>query len=385
VTGVQTCALPIYQMIRSVQINGYRGLSDFKMGDLGRVNLLVGRNNSGKTSVLEALYLLSTAGDASAFWQLCTRRGERFIEDPDARYGPQMEIDVSHLFTGHELSVGNRIAVTATNETPERSLTVVVAEPTDKEQQERLPPPLDGAAIPRLRLALHVKSSPPTTSRTIPLTRQGGVTYESIEAPTRRATRASQRASGLPVHFISTESLSGNELIALWDRIQLTPNEQLVLRALKFVDPAIEQLRAMAGTRYYGGKGGFIIKRDGVTMPFPLGSLGDGAWRMLAMAIVLTQCAGGMLFVDEIDTGFHYTVMAEMWRLIFSAAKEFNVQVFATTHSFDCVNALAAICHADVEANSEVTIQRIEADKHFSVPYSEAEIRAVAERLIEVR
>jgi hypothetical protein len=89
-----------------------------------------------------------------------------------------MEIDVSHLFTGHELTVGNQIRVTATNETPERSLTVTIAEPTDKEQQERLPPPLDGAAIPvyvwlftsnhrlpprLVPLPLHAKAESPTT------------------------------------------------------------------------------------------------------------------------------------------------------------------------------------------------------------------------------
>jgi hypothetical protein len=54
-------------MIRPLNISSYRGFSDFNMGDLGRVNFLVGRNNSGKISVLEALYLLSTTGGAFAF------------------------------------------------------------------------------------------------------------------------------------------------------------------------------------------------------------------------------------------------------------------------------------------------------------------------------
>jgi hypothetical protein len=161
-------------MIHSVKISGYRGFSDFEMRDLGRVNLLVGRNNSGKTSVLEALYLLGTAGDAFAFWQLCTRRGERFIEDPEARYPPQMEIDVSHLFTGHELTVGHKFSVTAKNETPERSIVVTIDEPTERErtEQQRMPFPVpEGDGIPRPRLALNIKSSPPMTSRTISLTK----------------------------------------------------------------------------------------------------------------------------------------------------------------------------------------------------------------------
>jgi AAA15 family ATPase/GTPase len=61
-------------MFQAVKINGYRGLSRYEIGDLGRVNLLVGQNNSGKTSVLAALYLLGSDGDPVAFWRICNRR-----------------------------------------------------------------------------------------------------------------------------------------------------------------------------------------------------------------------------------------------------------------------------------------------------------------------
>jgi predicted ATPase len=93
-------------MISSLHIEGYRGFEDFEMNDLGRINLLVGTNNSGKTSVLEAIYLLSAAGDAQSLWQLLWRRGESLppqvprIGDGPQRFSP-IELDVSHLFTGH--------------------------------------------------------------------------------------------------------------------------------------------------------------------------------------------------------------------------------------------------------------------------------------------
>ena len=103
------------------------------------------------------------------------------------------------------------------------------------------------------------------------------------------------------------------------------------------------------------------------------------------MAISLISAKGGVLLIDEIDTGLHYTVMADMWKLIAQTAAELDVQVFATTHSSDCVTSLAEICHPDVEAGSQVTIQRIESGRESAVPYSEAEIRIAAERHIEVR
>jgi predicted ATP-dependent endonuclease of OLD family len=112
--------------------------------------------------------------------------------------------------------------------------------------------------------------------------------------------------------------------------------------------------------------------------------MGDGMWRMLAMAIAIARSAGGMLLVDEIDTGLHYTVMSDMWRLVFGAARELDVQVFATTHSFDCIQSLAEVC-VNGDPHDHVTLQRIESGGPKAVPYSEAEIAQAAKRNIEVR
>jgi len=210
-----------------------------------------------------------------------------------------------------------------------------------------------------------------------------GLSFEYFDVPRRISRRV--QSSGNPSQFISTDSLTGTQLLGLWDKIALTPNEALVLRALQFLDPRVERIAGLAGSSYYGERGGFIVKCDDVLFPFPIGSLGDGAWRMLAMAIAITQCRDGVRLVDEIDTGLHYTVMSDMWKLIYGAATDLNVQVFATTHSSDCVQSLATICHADVEANSQVTIQRLELERKTAVPFTEAEIRTAAERQIEIR
>lgn len=77
--------------------------------------------------------------------------------------------------------------------------------------------------------------------------------------------------------------------------------------------------------------------------------------------------------------------MADMWRIVCEGAKRLDVQVFATTHSRDCYEALAEICRADADTNSEVSIQRIEKGKFKSVSFSEREIVIVANDDIEVR
>ena len=89
--------------------------------------------------------------------------------------------------------------------------------------------------------------------------------------------------------------------------------------------------------------------------------------------------------MDEIDTGLHYTVMENMWKLVNQTAKKHNIQVFATTHSRDCFESLATVCRDGVSDSSEVTIQRLERGKSRSIAYTEQEIIAAAQRGMEVR
>jgi hypothetical protein len=215
------------------------------------------------------------------------------------------------------------------------------------------------------------------------MSRGGGILPETIEPGLRRLRRRTVEAA--PVQFITTESLDSEELVALWDKVALTPNEEIALGALRFVDPTIERIAAQAGRlSYTPARGGFIVKTRAGDMPVPIGSLGDGLWRMLAMAIAITQSAGGLLLVDEIDTGLHYTVLSDMWRLIFQAAKDLDVQVFATTHSYDCIQSLALIA-MDADPHNPVTVQRIEPGRSRAIAYGSDEIEQAAKRNIEVR
>ena len=96
-------------MIKNLIIDGFRGFEHFDMGGLGRVNLLVGTNNSGKTSVLEAIQILTT-GHIHSIEEALSRRGEHLIDESDRR--PRREVEVSHLFYGPTLAVGSQSRTT---------------------------------------------------------------------------------------------------------------------------------------------------------------------------------------------------------------------------------------------------------------------------------
>jgi hypothetical protein len=372
-------------MFSSIRIDGYRGFEHFEMSGLGRVNLLVGTNNSGKTSVLEAIYLLASLGDPKSIWDLLWRRGERLpatiTERPRSRFSA--ELDIAHLFSGHELRPGSAFSIRSQNDSRNRWIEFKAREVSLREQADLFASDKEAGIDSGLALEVHGNPRPDITM--IPLTRAGGLHGELVGTSVRRVLlRAAESASA---HFISTGSLDSDELISMWDKIALTPREGLVLRALQFLDSDIERIAAQSAVgSVYGGqtRGGFIVKRKGSDQPVPIGSMGDGMWRMLAMAIAITQCKGGVLLVDEIDTGLHYTAMSQMWTLIYNAAEELDVQVFATTHSYDCVYSLAQICGTG-NMKPSITVQRVEAHKQKSVPYDEDEIAVAADRDIEVR
>jgi predicted ATPase len=148
---------PADNMIHTLTIQGYRGFSHLEVGGLGRVNLLVGRNNSGKSSVLEALYLLATNGDPSAVWRVLTRRGEQAEHSEPGRAPREtQELDVSHLFHGHELRPGALIEFSTKNSTPDRRLAFSIREFTTEDENPSVLPLMNDGDLwsPHFRVSL---------------------------------------------------------------------------------------------------------------------------------------------------------------------------------------------------------------------------------------
>lgn len=181
--------------------------------------------------------------------------------------------------------------------------------------------------------------------------------------------------------------MSVDRVVAAFDEIVLTPEEDLLIESLRTIEPGIERIASVSADRQGWGasRGGIVVKCKGIEQRIPIGSMGDGIWRMLGLAVALVTAENGILLVDEIDTGLHYSVMADMWKLVKRTSERLNVQVFATTHSRDCYESLAAISRESAGDGSQVTIQRIERDRPDAVVFTEQEIVIASERGLEVR
>ena len=364
-------------MYSSLRIRGYRGLTSFQLNELGHVNLLVGTNNSGKTSILECIELLRSAGNPHVITSILDRRGEWGYTTDENR---PPHIQISHIFANRDL--GHTIDIEADRADKTRvydwnnRVTVSIQNPRVDEIEEEEYDMLDEDS----ELILSVNWANAETEL------KTGISLEGYMIPPRRFFRP-RNDTDKPVQFIRTNGMLALDTMRLFDDIVLTESEEHVTQALRIIDPTIERI-ASVGTerRPYNreGPGGIFIKLSEVDARVPIGSAGDGMWRMLGLALALANAKGGVILVDEIDTGLHYSVMRDMWRMVTERALALRLQVFATTHSRDCYESLAEVLRSN-SFSSSVTIQRIDPARQRAVAFRNDDIIAAAERGIEIR
>ncbi|MDY6802692.1 MAG: AAA family ATPase [Cyanobacteriota bacterium] len=374
-------------MFTSLKVNNFRCFQSFELQELGRINLLVGANNSGKTSLLEAIQLLCSGGNLNSLQELMIPRGEYERNKSARRRELERELDISNLFYGYEIETKTQLKIEAANEKTKENLTLSVLE---SESNFDLSEEFDDNSIElgRLDLFLHFTGQKEEKFK-VPLSTAGGLSTDYLR---RRRTNGK---AGIKTQFVTPLSLNISQLTSLFDKIVLTPEENLVLEALQIIEPKIERIASVGPDKYgesstsLGQKGGFMVKFSDKDRPIPIGNLGDGIWRLLAIILAIISCKDGVFLVDEIDSGLHHTAMSEMWQLIWKIAKTLNVQVFATTHSNDCWRSLADVIREEKltgeNGSNEIRIHRIERSKNLSVVFIEPEIVIASREEIEVR
>ncbi len=168
----------------------------------------------------------------------------------------------------------------------------------------------------------------------------------------------------------------------------VTDDEKRAVEALRLIfGSTVKRVAVIGDERGPRSRNGrrAVVRIAGQERPVPLRSLGDGAVRLFGVALALANSQGGFLLIDEAENGIHYSVQRDFWRMVLLTAHENNVQVFATTHSWDCA---AGFAQAAVEAEGAAgALVRLDSDDEDirAVEYSEEDLQVAAEQGIEVR
>lgn len=328
-------------MLRSLTIEGFRGLRRFALPELRRVNLLVGRNNGGKTAVLEAAGWLASGGSFETL-ELCTAdRGEP---------RPTQGASLRPLFWGHPRPLAGVLAVSGQRGAEALTLSAEA----------------DGAGV----LTLTRGGAHPSRVL-LPLSPEG---EPGALKPWERGTPPSQ-VTWNGVHGDSTGTLA-----AMWAELVGNPAEELVGQALRILEPRV---RRVVFTPAQPPEVFLVL--DGAAERVPLASMGEGTRRLLSLSINLAQAAGGLALFDELDTGLHHRALVDLWRLVLRAARPLDVQVLATTHSLDALRALAWL-HAEEPALTEdFLLHTVHKEEERARTFTAAEVEVAMDSLVELR
>ena len=182
--------------------------------------------------------------------------------------------------------------------------------------------------------------------------------------------------------FFSNYQVNLDKVLSIWNEIELTPKEDIVIEALRIILPSVDRI----GFSISKGVNNIKLKIKGYKQPVPLSSMGYGMNRILTFAIALVSTEKGVLLIDEIETGLHYEAQLDMWRLVLKTSQDLDVQVFATTHSWDCIAAFKEALQ-ELEDQSVAKLFRLDSKygKLRAVEYDAEEIRIAVNQGVEVR
>ena len=193
-----------------------------------------------------------------------------------------------------------------------------------------------------------------------------------------------QTPNFVKAQFVGWSLANHSYLSKLWDQISLSELEKDLLNGLKMIVPNAQQVgfRGDEGTSVGRIP---IVKIDSFAKPIPLKTLGEGAYRLFHIILSLVNAENGIVLIDEVDTGIHYSALKELWSLIFNLAEKLNVQVFAVTHSWECIEAFTQI--SETVGNSSGTLVRLSNPKGETraVTFSGEELTTIDHQNIEVR
>lgn len=345
-------------MLNSLHVENFRLFKDFQINDLARVNLIVGKNNIGKSTLLESVNLLASPYGTHSLFALLRSRDEMIHNKQDKN---KSDYEFMRLFNRSDHGKSLRI------ESGSNYLNIDWQDEYSSHKDDIYIPPgfnvyiSDSGIEEPYHLLLN-------TSEKI-------VRASEID---RLSTSLSHRP---PCVFITYPSSDYTQLVSEWDKVQLTAFESHVTDFLKIIEPDVERIANQSTNAR------FVIKLKNYPDPIPVKSFGTGISIVLRIGLGMVQAEQGYLLVDEIDTGLHYRAITDVWRAVMEMAVRLNIQVFATTHSWDCVESFAEAL--GMQGNDDVgalfRLERRENDQIAAVKYTADELSVATRQSIEVR
>jgi len=306
-------------MIENIEIKNFKAFERLTLKEMTSVALVGGKNNVGKTSLLEALFMLLAKLNANPVLSQYARRGLGTTE-------ASKEIAWAPIF--HDFDPQQDIAISA-------ELTKSVRETLHIKLKENIVPPSKQSES--IREATGIKTD------------GGAILLDALElryGEDERALLYMDLSKGCQLHIEHMRGPS-TPVVYLDSRTRRHPTEEAqvfgnidrigqthrVVELLQVIEPGLESLSLIP----LGGQPIIHAKLKDFSSKVPVALTGEGMSRLLSIALALFEARGGIVLIDEIENGIHYTIQEQIWRAVARWSTELGSQVLATTHSYECL------------------------------------------------
>lgn len=348
-------------MIERIKIENYKNFNSFEFDGFKRVNLIAGKNNVGKTNLLEAIYVLQSGGKPFSIILPYSWRNPFNIN-----------------------SVDEKLRLEKMNLTFERAYFSMVgdrAKPTKIESNERF-------ILSRISNYREIPVIEEDGKKTVQLEPTEGFLSSddklSIEINSNEGTLNFFRGynyirdlgvDSTMIHFISTNDFEKNVFKIFSDRIIINKGKKDLLYGLslafgfeifdfRFIESDVDQSSTL-----------FVFDQN--ENPISSSIFGFGTNRIVKLILFVLNSANSTILIDEMDIGIHYSKQEQLWTYLFTVAKKLNVQIFATTHSRDCVEAFSEVSNKFKGEGQYIRLQERGGEIQPKFYDEEARLRAV--------
>ncbi|MFZ2149011.1 MAG: AAA family ATPase [Sedimentisphaerales bacterium] len=353
-------------MFKSIKIKNLRAITDLEINNLGQVNLFVGRNSSGKTTLLEAIFFLIGATNPKLPVNANTFRGLPFVSNKlwDS-YFHNMDPTIP-------IEIGGQILATI-----EEQLLLIRPHHPKQTEAEPVPVPSDVAS----------PSFAPGDSETTRKLDGLELTYTSSEDPSNKITSTVFLRNGdlitegtmeRAIRGIFINSVTMYDWKDRFAEVQRKKRLGEVISLLKEIEPNISDLRL--------NEFGLLEADSDLLKLIPPNLMGGGIAKFLSIALAMIVYQNGIVLIDELENGLQHSAQQKIWEAVLNWAQDLNVQVFATTHSIECVKAFNNSADTTL-FGSQAKLYRIERkdEKFRAVEYTKELLAESLESNWEIR
>lgn len=351
---------------KNIEIKNFRGIDHLKIDDFSRVNILLGQNSSGKSSVLECLLLMMGMSNPDLPQTINSIRSRNYSSFADLGY----------IFHNYNINVKPETSSVLFDDT-KRHLSLELTYVFDEKSQ----PDLQNGQIPTsetktflntLKMLFDVESGQQKSTYECSLTinQQGFISNKKL------AEGYFEKNS---VAFLSSDLAAGNPAN---DLVELAKRrlKDTVIEQLRHFDSRITTLEILNNVAYVG--------LEGIDQLLAVNMQGDGLRRYLNIVAASANPTNNILLIDEIENGLHYSAYKKLWEAIFALATTTNKQVFVTTHSKETLSHLNEMLEEHPEYQQEMrlyTLANTPIKRHQAYKYTFDGLSGACENDVELR